>query len=734
MAELPDFVKTDFSKDEKAAREVVEYGMSIHIHRGKERAFMTQLYEDHNGYMRASLKKNITYITGKKSKTPYIRYRLGRSKLKLVHGEFLRSWSEPRIATINREAINEKVENAEQMIGMSYAKPQIEKARELGYNLFSGINIPDKNNVSSFTSAKFKTKNEIIMQGIINDKVRTLNLKSLFHINFVDLSIVSECFGKIEQDANGIDTFRPINPKNSIYLESLNDPLLTRTPIIGEIRYMFLHEIFNTFPELTEIQKTEIIQMCKNPGDSLASEGFKNIENKLALRVATIQWKSIDPRYTKVDKRKDTETPYRNEFSPEYFDKNEKQIRRDVEKGKYDLEQHWQESVWEGSCIYTNLFTKPKKINYVIQTRTATGKYRAKYDYVGYLFSTVDGTRVSLQEMISELENVYDLIRFQVNKELRKIRGSSLLYDLAYLPLHKKFIDVLHEVTDDGIIVYNSSAEGNEGRVDRPGTGDVGIKEVDLGISRALPILLTHAMDIERTLDRITGLNEPRQGLTKATTTATSAMSDLESSRNMTYDLFYGVNIFINEVLSRLAEKTKINWAFLGQDKRALIISDEQYGYLKATKHLSNDDYGSYMTDGRKEKEISEKIESLFLQEINSGSLRSSDAARFWTAESFTEALEVLDNAHNMLIKQQQESAREKTEAQREGVQKQIQAAERNREDIQKHEKELEILKGEIKKEVVEIKELLGIQKERTKAREKATAEPVGSKEEYPGF
>lgn len=734
MPELPDFVKTDFSKDTRAAKDVVDYGMSIHINRAAERKFMTTLYEDHNGYMRESLKRNITEITGKKSKTPYIRYRLGRSKLKLVHGEFLRSFAEPKIATINREAVFEKVENAKQIIGMAYAKPQIEKVRELGYNVFPGVKIPDKDNASSFASAKFKTKNEIIMQSIINDKVKTLNLKSLFHTNFVDVSIVSECFGKLEQDANGVDTFRPISPKNAIYLESLNDPLLTRTPIIGEIRYMFLHEIFNTFPELTEDQRLKITQMCKNPGDSLASEGFKRIDNKLALRVATIQWKSIDPKYTKVDKNSDTEVPYRNEFSPEYFAKNEKQIRKNVEKGKYDLETHWQESVWEGSCIYTDMYTAPKRINYIIQTRTATGKYRAKYDYLGYLFNTVDGTRVSLQEMISELENVYDLIRFQINKELRKIRGSSLLYDLAYLPLKKRFIDVLHAVTDDGVITYNSSAEGNEGNVDHPGTGQIGIKEINLGTSDALPVLLTHAMDVERTLDRITGLNEPRQGLTKATATATASRSDLESSRNMTYDLFYGVNIFINEAISRLAEKTKINWVFLGQDKRALIISDEQWGYLKATKYLSNDDYGSYMTDGRKEKEISEKIETLFLQEINAGLLRSSDAARYWTAEGFTEALEVLDKAHDMLQKQQQETIREKTEAQREGVEKQIKAAEQNREDIQKHEKEIEILRGEIKKEVVEIKELLGIRKEKTKAREKVAAEPAEGSGDYPGF
>jgi len=732
MPELPDFVKTDFSKDERAARDVVDYGMSLHICRTTERAFMTRLYEDHNGYMRESLEKSITQNTGKKSKTPYIRYRLGRSKLKLVHGEFLRSWSEPNIATTNREAINEKMENAKQIIGMSYAKPQIEKARELGYNLFPGVKIPDSNNLSTFASAKIKTKNEIIMQSIINNKVRTLNLKSLFHINFVDLSIVSECFGKVERDANGIDTFRPISPKNAIYLESLNDPLLSRTPIIGEVKYMFLHEILNTFPDLTDEQKARITQMCKNPGESLASEGFKRIDNKLALRVVTIQWKSVDPRYTKVDKSKNAEVPYRNEFSPEYFSKNETRIRKDVERGKYDLEEHWQESIWEGSCISTDIYTKPKRINYIIQTRTASGRFRAKFDYIGYLFSTIDGTRVSLQEMVSELENVYDLIRFQINKELRKVRGSTLLYDLAYLPLKKRFIDVIHDISDDGIVTYNSSSEGNEGVVDHPG-GEIGIREINLGKSEALPVLLSQAMDVERTLDRITGLNEPRQGLTKATMTATASLSDMESSRNMTYDLFYGINIFINEVLSLLCEKTKINWVFLGQDKRALIISDEQYGFLKATRHLCNDDYGSYMTDGRKEKEIHGKIEALFLQEINKGMLRSSDAARFWTSESFSEALQVLENAHDTLLKQQQATAREKTEAQREGIQKQIEAAERNREDIQQHEKDLEVLRGEIKKEVMEIKELMGIQKEKIKVRKTVAAEPA-SRGEYPGF
>ncbi len=69
-----------------------------------------KLYNAHNGVIDQSEIDSIIKFTGKKSKTKYVKYRLGRSKLKLVHGEFLEIGLAPTVTSINRSAQNERMQ------------------------------------------------------------------------------------------------------------------------------------------------------------------------------------------------------------------------------------------------------------------------------------------------------------------------------------------------------------------------------------------------------------------------------------------------------------------------------------------------------------------------------------------------------------------------------------------------------------------------------------------------
>jgi hypothetical protein len=220
-------------------------------------------------------------------------------------------------------------------------------------------------------------------------------------------------------------------------------------------------------------------------------------------------------------------------------------------------------------------------------------------------------------------------------------------------------------------------------------------------------ILLNQAMDIERVMDRVTGMNDNRTGLTKATMTATANVNNIEASRSMTYDLYYFMQEYIERVLTKLAEKTKINKTYVGADQRQFILDDGEQMFLMSTKELDFDNYGVVITDGKKEKDILGKMEMLFQQEINAGQLRSKDAGRFWMESSFAAALRVLDNAHDELAKIRQDEMRVKQESAMSAQQQQMQLATDDREDKQGHEKDMKVLDFEGKKELVTLEKSL---------------------------
>jgi hypothetical protein len=732
--EYPEIIDYDFSVEDKSelgsnakARQIVEFAISEYLARNFLRERMTRLYNAHNGIITDEAEtESIVKTTGLRSKTKYVKYRLGRSKLKLVQGEFLQINLGASVFTINRDAQNKKANRYKEQLGMALVKPQLEKARGMGYNVFPGMKLPDMENRKIWTADNFKTRNEMIMQGIIDDKLETESLKRTLHQNFIDLTIVSEVHGKIERSPQGIDTFRYINPKNAIYLESLYDPLLERTPFYGEVRRMYYHEIL-TNPEiiLTTKQRNKLKQIKDHPTEFTGNPYMSYENGKLAFNIYTIQFVAVYSSHLKTIPAKDSEVPYKRHLSSEDYNKNFNQIQKDIENKKYSLDTKYYGKIWEIHRIGEDIYTPATLVKNIIQLKDGNDKYKPSFDYCGMLFCTIDGSRISLQEVITELERIYDDIRFQINRELRRIKGSVLIYDEAFLPKKKRFIDVFHDISEDGIVRINTSAEGNEGNVD--GMGQTGIKAFDLGGSKGLVVLLQQAMDIERTIDRITGINDPRQGLSRATSTATANTNDLEASRSMTYDLFFYMSDYVKRVLLKLAAKTKLNYATLKQDNRSFIISDEDIRFLEITKELSLDDFGIAITDGKKEREVLAKIEQWFPQEINSGMLSSKDAAKFYMQSSFAKAIQVLEEAQAMSRAFQLESSKIQAKTKDMDSQRSMQIAIDDREDRQVQEKELlsQKIQGQKEIELIRggIKGQLGTQDQETELL-KAGAEP----------
>ena len=702
MAEFPDISKTDFSiggNSNKQARDILDYAYSYWQQDSYRRAELEENYNYYNGYLDDEKVKFLTHITGTESKTPFKRYYLGRSKIKLMGGEFLRMGLNPTARAINPEAQNEKIEKYKSLLGLSYAKPYIEKAKEIGYDIYPGVQIPDKDDKTIFNEKNFKILNEIVMQHIINDKIATEDILIKAFDIFLDLIINSEGHGLVYRTPEGIDTLKRINPKNKLMIEQDSDPFGERSPYHGVVDFMHYHEILNEF-ELNDDEKERLSMIRTNGGEGCYRSSNRNKE--FLIPVTRLQWRCYAPVRTKIEKPKNSDVPYYRYISSDHYNRNRERIDGEVERGKYKLNVKYKQTLWEGNRIWTDIYKGIKEKEFVIQQRDQNGKYRAKYDYFSLFLGTVDGTRKSLQNIIAPLEDHYDEIRYLIRKETSKIKGKNIVADLAFTE-GKEYKDIMHDITENGLIIINSAADGIVGGVNGEGRKEP-IYTIDLGPSSALPSLFQAAIDIERTMDRITGLNDDRQGLTKATTTATTNVNNLEASQSMTYDIFFFMNSLMNKGLTKLAEKTKINWGYLGEDGRMVPYGDDVVRYIKATRKLTNDDYSLTVSDGRKEFEIRAKAERWFDAQLNNGMMTSADAIEFWTKDSMSEALGVMRKAEEKKMAYERENRDVALEMEQAKLDYTRQMALENREDTQQHEADMEILKGDIKKDIEQMK------------------------------
>ena len=726
---FPPVSDIDFATDSQKTQEALDYAEMQYQSRLERRSRLKRLYDAYNGLVDRAEIDSVIKATGKKSKTKYVKYRLGRSKLKQLHGEFLEINLTPQVRSVNPEAKNKKMKKYKSLLGMALAKPFIESARKMGFDVYSGFNIPEIDNPDNWSIDNFKLANEIVMQDIIIDKVENGKLKSILYQNFIDLTIAAEMFGKIERDQNGVDVYRYIPAYLSLYEEEVFDPLLRRSPYKGEVRKMYPHEVLSS-PEfhLDAQQKKIVKNWTEYYLDGETNDG--NIELRgthPAMPVYTIQWKGLEAVRVKTAPAEGSEVPYKHILSNEYYNKNKKKIQRDVKLGKYEIEEYYQEIVWTASKIGTDIYTKARKEDNVIQRLRQNGKLGADFDYCGLLFSTVDGTRVSLQEVIYELERIYDDIRFQINKELRKIRGAALLYDRAYLPKdYETLQDIIYDISEDGVVTYDSSSEGNRSGMEAD-SNKTGISSLNLGDNQSLVVLLNQALDVERVMDKITGMNENRQGLSKASSTATANVNNIEASRSMTYDMFYFMNIFIEDMLTKLVEKTKLNKTMFGMDQRHFLFDQDEIAYMMATKDVDKDNYAASITDGKRERDIIQKLELMLPQEINAGLITSKDVAKFMMESNFSRAIKVLDKARERMEEFQQQQIQASQEAKNKEIQTNLQIATENREDGQEHDKEMEVIRTEGKKEVEMLKgSIKGKQETQKQAADMATADRGG--------
>ena len=697
MAQYPrEDVGYAIKQTDRYKQDHLDYAESLIRNSNNSRDVITRLYNSYNGIKKVGATDYIDKRYGRQNSTKLVTFKVGRTKLNLLHGEQLKRPLSATVETINSDAISEKMQQMDMMIGAMFSKKEIEDLKNIaGVDVMEGAPIPNDEDDPIWKKMNPKDKEEDIMQIILNNQIIELNLRKQFADLLLDVLICSMCYCKIESDQNGDIKIYRIDPRDAIFEEIQGDDYIERSPIMGCLQRLTITEVLTRY-SLTKDQRDILDAARANPQVYLGSQGrgrgFMNMTNgQLMLDVIHIEWDSVEPMYFK----KVLKTKSQKELNPEgdyiklkmnsmYYENNLEKHNSKVEKGEYEIETQYKIVKYEatriGGCIDVNMREKPFQVRSVDKP-----SYVSNTTYHGFICGTVDGKRVSVQSLIEPFDTMYDVNAYQINKDLSRAKGKALLYDLAGLPEGKKMKDILFSILNDGVVEYNSAAAGNfSGRnLDLVNA----IKEIDLGLSESLQYSLTLQQNILNQLSQITGISENREGQIAASSTAANANSAISASRTITEPIFYGMDIFTRKVMTSIVNVSAINWAFIKVDKGEQILGTERFRYLQASKKLGFKDYGVHIEDGSRYMEMRNEMKRMMEFSLNSKQITPQGMAKVLLSETTAQMIAAANEAWDKINEAQQKSNEANNQMQQQiaeaKLRQQIEISNADREDRQ---------------------------------------------------
>lgn len=674
----------------------LNYAEQLLINYNDSRSRMTRLYESYNGVKTPLSLAWIERRYGKQNAAKYIAYRVGRTKLSLLHGEMLKRPLSSTVETINSDAISAKMKQMDVMIGAMLAKDELKRLKDIaGVDVMEGAPVPESEDDPIWKKMSPKDKEEDIMQIILDEQLIELDVKKKVADCFLDLLITSMCYCKLEVDQNGDVQLHRIDPRDAIFEEIQGDDYLEKSPIMGCRQTLSIQEILTRY-DLTKDQRDKLDNARLNPSLYIGAQGIsrgymRQVSGQMVADVIHIEWDSVTPMYYKkspktksqmeVDSGSDV---YTLEMDARYYEDNIDMHSKNIAKGEYQIETRYRIVKYEatriGGCIDVNMREKPYQVRSMddpTQVMNST--------YHGYICSTVDGVRISIQQMVENFDNMYDVNMYQINKDLARAKGKALFYDLAGLPEGKKMKDIMYQVLNDGIVSFNSAAAGNFAGKNLDLTN--AIKEIDLGLSASLEYSLRLQDNILNQLNQITGINENREGQIAASSTATNANSAISASRTITEPIFFGMNGLVKRLLHSVVNVSALSWAFYKVEKGEQILGTDKFKYLQASKELGYKDYGVHIEDGSRYMEMRKDMKELMSISLNAKEIRPMDAYKVLLSETTAQMKAALETSWDQMQKAAAMSDQVNNQVQQQiaaaKLQQQVDLANADREDRQ---------------------------------------------------
>ena len=678
------------------AKETIDYAINKwRAYRAPARGYFSKMEDSYNGILDPKQKAAIDNLYGVQNRVEFVDFKITRNKLDTLLGEYLLRPIKSVVSIVNKEVSSEKQKRKNMLLGMFIMRDAIAKAQQEGMDVTGGIQVPESKE-EALAAASYKTKAEVFFNRAAVQFFKVRKLQDLLYDCMRELAIKSECFMRTYINQHGEADFMFIAPEDAMFEEMKNDPFLKKSSYMGARIEMTRSELFNTFSFSAE-EKKEIDQMFSGEMQSEFINTVAQMPNSSVIEVFHIEmkwlemWTLMKEKDLKdgVSREKDIAHDDYVKNRSKYNSKNpryERNINEKVKERKYEIYRI-------GGTIYKNFRKVPNT------TETPSKPYHCDYSYKGLLFNTVGGVRVPFFALMEEAKFQYNLVRNAMNRELAKFKGVAFGYDRAVLPVDKNGTPVsanyiAWKILNDGVIDYSSAQEGNYGGKDVD-INDM-FKSQDYGITTSFMALIQIAHDLERLIDRLSSVNDNRQGLTSASETVTNAENNTMASRTITEPMMYFFDRFTENIILSGLDNTRV-WSKLNPDSLEMFIGDEAQQFFSEDFDVSTYDLGVIVENTRVMQSIKARMQKYIETSLNAGELAIPDAFEVEIADTVAEAKSILRNSWTKIQALKQESQQSEQEANANAQNQALDTEIQFREDGQVHDKELVVLKGQTK-------------------------------------
>jgi hypothetical protein len=552
--------------------------------------------------------KRITCPHGSDLGIPYTVYPLVQSKIEQIAGEYMLRPVRRKAYVLDKKSKNKKMQKMLDVMSEEIMRGLSQKLQpELGFTPETEqpeIDLPE--DVEEFFEKDFKMIQEEVADNLLafllDVRKEGAKLKELFN----DYAIVDRCHAVIDKKHKHT-TIRKVHPMDADYDLDPYKVVQDNHEYFFENYWLTENEIYNSFT-LTQAQKAKIREtfLAFEKGDSSSDElsghldhkgWHKNDNNTHRLRLVSAMWKSRKRTSIKVSEGKDGKTFYKK-----LKDEKEARAKDKVEHIDGEMPRYVQ---MLGPDICLAFGEMPVRLS------SKENPYETELPVVSIVRDNTTGTSKikSVAAKLDQLQDMASEILFEIRLALKSAGNSRVLvYDAAQTP--KEFSKgapsasglnrVFHHVKKDNMLIINSKEKGATKNTFNQFTS------LDLSQKGAIQDLFNGLAIIEDLASKFVGISPEREGQVGQYQTASGTDKAIRGSAARTEVIFTPFDDFVQALLLKILNKAKHDYE--EGEVIQYVFGEMKTKFIKLFKEFFDCDLGLYLSDGRKDKEASERI------------------------------------------------------------------------------------------------------------------------------
>jgi len=276
------------------------------------------------------------------------------------------------------------------------------------------------------------------------------------------------------------------------------------------------------------------------------------------------------------------------------------------------------ETIRKATLIGSNIVKEWGEMNNIVRDKV-DNPVRAEYSYTIICPQYVNFRGVSKVEEMSALQEFKDLIMYTIQQEMSTAGRKGFIYDLRFKPDNLQLQDVMYYLKTAGIAFTSSGQEGV------PPAGNP-FPTIDTGISNSITLYLNLASYIDMEIDKISGINDARQGFQKGDALVGVSQMAVTQSSLITQPLNKAFEIFENEILQKYANYIKTIFPFIKEQYEA-VMSQINIDALEVDEDIPLQDYGIFVRVNSDDiMNNRQKFENMVMTAVQANSVNLADA------------------------------------------------------------------------------------------------------------